>query len=171
MLLVVRKQARFHQLWKFIDLQFKIAEIIFLWLGLDHKSKKNESWVRNKILESLRNVLKIQIYFYFLNNLLLILKMVLKILWINMINTDVIYEIENVIIYSMWNLVFLWNFLTIKPGSKAINAIPQSLMITENVKSSSNELSCDKMQPVWQHIKLYGMRPEIQSKNRWWVVK
>ena len=74
------------------------------------------------------------------------------------------------IIYSIWNLVFLWNFLTIKPGSKAINAIPQSLMITENVKSSSKELSCDKMQPVWQHIKLYGMRPEIQSKNRWWVV-
>ena len=71
----------------------------------------------------------------------------------------------------MWNLVFLWNFLTIRPGSKAINAIPQSLMITENVKSSSKELSCDKIQPVWQHIKLYGMRPEIQSKNGWWAVK
>ena len=96
--------------------------------------------------------------------------MVLKILWINSMNNIVIYEIKNVIIYSMWNLVFLWNFLTIKPGSKATNAIPQSLMITENVKSSSKELSCDKMQPVWQHIKLYGMRPEIQNKNGWWVV-
>ena len=78
-LLAVRKQVRFHQLWKFIDLQFEIAEI---W-------KKNESWVRNKILESLRNVLKIQIYFYFLNNLLLILKMVLKNLWINIMNNIV----------------------------------------------------------------------------------
>ena len=38
-------------------------------------------------------------------------------------------------------------------------AIPQSLMTTEKVKSSSKELSCDKMQPVWQHIKLYGIRP------------
>ena len=36
-----------------------------MWLGLDYKRKKNESWVRNKILESLRNVLKIQKYFYF----------------------------------------------------------------------------------------------------------
>ena len=67
-LLAVRKQVRFHQLWKFIDLQFEIAEI---WQGLHSKRKKNESWVRNKILESLRNVLKIQIYFHFLNNLLL----------------------------------------------------------------------------------------------------
>ena len=57
--------------------------------------------MRNKILESLRNVLKIQIYFYFLNNLLLFLKMVLKILWINIMNNIVIYEIKNVIIYSM----------------------------------------------------------------------
>ena len=168
MLLSVRKQARFHQRWKFIDRQFKNGEI---WQGLDYKRKKNESWVRNKILESLRNVLKIQIYFYFLNNLLLFLKMVLKILWINIMNNIVIYEIKNVIIYSMWNLVFLWNFLTIRPGSKAINATPQSLMITENVKSSFKVVSCDKMQPVWQHIKLYGMRPEIQSKNGRWVVK
>ena len=91
MLLAVRKQARFHQLWKFTDLQFEIAEI---WLGLDYKRKKNESWVRTKILESLRNVLKIQMYLYFLNNLLLILKMVLKILWINIINNIVIYEIK-----------------------------------------------------------------------------
>ena len=87
-LLAVRKQVRFHQLWKFIDLQFEIAEI---WQGLDYKRKKNESWVRNKILQSLRNVLKIQIYFYFLNNLLLILKMVLKILWINIMNNIVIF--------------------------------------------------------------------------------
>ena len=57
--------------------------------------------MRNKILESLRNVLKIQIYFYLLNNLLLILKMVLKNLWINIMNNIVIYEIKNVIIYSM----------------------------------------------------------------------
>ena len=50
--------------------------------------------MRTKILESLRNVLKIQMYLYFLNNLLLILKMVLKILWINIINNIVIYEIK-----------------------------------------------------------------------------
>ena len=84
-LLAVRKQDFIN----FENLLIFSSKLLKFWQGLDSKRKKNESWVRNKILERLRNVLKIQIYFYFLNNLLLILKMVLKNLWINIMNNIV----------------------------------------------------------------------------------
>ena len=84
-LLAVRKQDFIN----FENLLIFSSKLLKFWQGLDSKRKKNESWVRNKILESLRNELKIQIYFYFLNNLLLILKMVLKNLWINIMNNIV----------------------------------------------------------------------------------
>ena len=66
-LLAVRKQDFIN----FENLLIFSSKLLKFWQGLDSKRKKNESWVRNKILESLRNVLKIQIYFHFLNNLLL----------------------------------------------------------------------------------------------------
>ena len=84
-LLAVRKQDFIN----FENLLIFSSKLLKFWQGLDSKRKKNESWVRNKILESLRNVLKIQIYFCFLNNLLLILKMILKNLWINIMNNIV----------------------------------------------------------------------------------
>lgn len=66
---------------------------------------------------------------------------------------------------SEWDFLALWSFLTIKPGNNAITAMPQSLMTTLKVNSSSRDVNCDKIQPVWQHMKLYGIRPK-KAKNK-----
>lgn len=53
-----------------------------------------------------------------------------------------------------------WYSLSRIPGMRAAHAMPPSLSDVDHVRMSLMEVICDRRQPVWTQMKLYGIKPE-----------